>query len=122
MKTVIIPANTNKYPFSVTRSALAAMKQINNDISEHIVIKELARLAGTNECTLKKGFKDIFKITVYQHLLKSRMKYANLLLRTTNRREMDIAVLCGYKSLPGFISTYRKHFRINPGEYRRQLK
>ena len=121
METVVTPANLNKYPSSITSAAIEAMKQINKDLSRHIVIKDLAKNAGTNECTLKKVFKNIFNITVYGYLLKSRMQYANRLLQATNYKEKKIAELCGYKSLPGFITTFRKYFGISPGEWRKKF-
>lgn len=121
METVVTPANTNKYPSSITRAAAAAMKQINKDLSHHIVIKELAKNVGANECTLKKVFKDIFNITVYRYLLKSRMQYAYRLLQVTNYKEKKIAALYGYKSLPGFITTFRKYFDISPREWRKKF-
>lgn len=119
MKTDFKSITIHTNPPSVTRSVFNAMKLINEDVSNHIILKELAKAAGTNECTLKKGFKDIFKITVYQHLLKSRMKYALHLLQTTNYKTKDITLLCGYESLSGFITTFRKYFGVSPGELRK---
>lgn len=121
MKTDNIQACVQAYPPSISRSIHNAMELINADVSNHFVLKDLAKNAGTNECTLKKGFKGIFKITVYQHLLKKRMGYAVHLLQTTNCKENDIAIQCGYESLSGFITTFRKYFGLRPGELRKHF-
>ena len=116
--------NTNYFhvrPPSVARSAFAVMEIMDADISNHIPLKDLARNVCTNECTLKKTFKYIFKITVYQYLLKRRMVYAENLLQTTSLLERDIALLCGYQSLAGFITSFRKYFGYSPGEFKRRL-
>jgi len=101
-------------PPTVVRSVFSARELINSDVSNHILLKELAHHSGTNECTLKRGFKRLFKTSVYQYLLKKRMRYARHLLLTSDLREKDIAVLCGYDSLAGFITTFRRYYGFSP--------
>jgi AraC-like DNA-binding protein len=103
---------------TVARSVFNARELINADVSNHIRIKELAHHSGTNECTLKRGFKNIFKITVYQYLLKKRMRHAKHLLRSTELKEREIAVLCGYETLAGFVTTFRRYFGCRPHQLR----
>lgn len=105
-------------PPTVTRSVFSARELINADVSNHILLKDLAHHSGTNECTLKRGFKNIFKITVYQYLLKERMRHAKHLLQSTNLKESEIASLCGYESLAGFITTFRRYFGCRPHQLR----
>ena len=95
---------------------------IESDIQQHMVLKRLAKKGGTNECTLKKGFKHLFKTTVYQYLLKTRMNRANYLLRETTLREQDIAKQCGYETLSGFINSFQKYYGIPPRQARKALK
>jgi AraC-like DNA-binding protein len=105
-------------PPTVVRSVFSARELINVDVSNHISLKDLAHHSGTNECTLKRGFKSIFKITVYQYLLKERMRQAKYLLESTNLREREIAIMCGYESLGGFITTFRRYFGCRPHQLR----
>lgn len=105
-------------PPTVVRSVFSARELINSDISDHVLLKELACYSGTNECTLKRGFKRIFKITVYQYLLKKRMRLAKHLLQSTNLKEREIALLCGYESLAGFVTTFRRYFGYSPHQLR----
>ena len=106
------------YPPTVVRSVLSARELIDADVSNHIFLKDLANHSGTNECTLKRGFKDILKITVYQYLLKMRMRLAKQLLQSTNLKEREIAMLCGYESLAGFVTTFRRYFGYSPHQLR----
>jgi AraC-like DNA-binding protein len=106
------------YPPTVVRSVFRAREFINADVSNHIYLKDLAHHSGTNECTLKRGFKNIFKITVYQYLLKKRMRLAKHLLQSTNLKEREIAVMCGYDSLSGFVTTFRRYFGCSPHQLR----
>jgi AraC-like DNA-binding protein len=105
-------------PPTVVRSVFSALELINADVSNHILIKDLAHYSGTNECTLKRGFKRIFKTSVYQYLLKKRMRHAKHLLQSTNLKEREIAILCGYESLAGFVTTFRRFFGCRPHQFR----
>jgi len=102
------------------RAALHARDVIKTDISRHFVLKDLARKVLTNECALKKEFKKLFKITVYQYLLQCRMHHANNLLQTTRLKVKDIAIKCGYESPAGFINSFRRYYGVSPGQLRRK--
>jgi AraC-like DNA-binding protein len=105
-------------PPTVVRSVFSARELINDDVSNHIVLKDLARHSGTNECTLKRGFKSVFRISVYQYLLKKRMRYAKHLLLVTDLKEREIAIMCGYESLAGFVTTFRRYYGCSPRQLR----
>ena len=110
------------YPPSVVKSIAKAKDLISADPRQHYRINKLARLAGTNEFTLKKEFKSIYNITIYQYLLELRMQKAAWLLHTTNIKEKEIAQSCGYYNLSSFITTFKKYYHIKPGSFRNQLQ
>ena len=105
---------------SATRAAMRARKLMCKDISRHLVLKDLARRAGTNECTLKREFKYLFNTSVYQYLLLERMKRARRLLLNSELSVQCIAFSCGFESLAGFINTFRRLYNISPGAFRKQ--
>lgn len=121
MKAPDIISVTEKHPPSVIKSVYHAKDFMNTHIDHHLVLKSLALRAGTNEYTLKKGFKDILKTSVYQYLLKIRMEYALQLITGTNKNETEIARLCGYKTLSGFVTTFHKYHGNRPGVLRKYL-
>lgn len=106
------------FPLPFARPVAAAIAIMSEDISRHIPLKDLANKAGTNECTLKKRFKEMLHVTIYQYLVDQRMKKAYFLLTNTRLKELDIAMECGYESLPGFISTFRRYYGVSPGSVR----
>lgn len=108
------------FPFSKIKPIYAALDIINSDVSNHIKLKQLAKKSGTNECTLKKGFRVLFNISVYQYLLKNRMLRATALLKNPALKQKDIADQCGYETLAGFVTAFRKYYGQTPGEHRRQ--
>jgi AraC-like DNA-binding protein len=114
-----IPQMPADFPLAVTRPIYTAFSLINADISTHIILKQLAKKAGTNEYHLKRGFREIFNTSVYQYLLECRMNKAELLVRNSTIPQKDIAVQCGYETPAGFVTAFRKHFGKPPGEWRK---
>ena len=116
----IVSIDKIKCTGTATRAAMRARKLMCKDLSRHLVLKDLARRAGTNECTLKREFKYLFNTSVYQYLLSERMKRARRLLLNTGMPEKCIAYSCGFESLAGFINTFRRLYGVSPGTFRRQ--
>ena len=105
---------------TATRPAIRARTLMCEDISRHLVLRDLARRAGTNECTLKREFKYLFNTSVYQYLLLERMKRARQLLANTGMPVKGIAYSCGFESPAGFINTFRRLYGVSPGTFRKQ--
>ena len=77
---------------------------------------ELSRLVGLNDCTLKKGFRQIFDTTVFGYLSQQRMDKARQLLLA----QQSIAVVAsavGYASPTAFSGAFRRRFGLSPKKY-----
>ncbi|MDB5277295.1 MAG: AraC family transcriptional regulator [Ferruginibacter sp.] len=122
MKTVASIHAPEKHPPSVIKAVYQARDLMTADISFHLALKSLARQAGTNEYTLKKGFKAIFKSSVYQYLLRIRMERALKLITETKYKETSIAEQCGYETLSGFVTSFHKYYGQKPGDIRKNAQ
>ena len=91
---------------------------IGSNLTQHHTIEKLSRLAGTNEFKLKRGFRNIFGMGVFQRLLFRRMEEAKDLLERTNKSIGEIARLTGYDTAAGFIHAFRREFKKTPREWR----
>jgi AraC-like DNA-binding protein len=87
---------------------------LENNVDRPLTLAEIARLIGTNEFKLKKGFKQLFGTTVFDYLLKLRMERAKQLLQETTKPIHEIAFLTGYASHAGFTNAFNKHFGYSP--------
>ena len=76
---------------------------------------------GANESKLKKGFRDLFGMGVFERLLHYRMERAKKLLLETSMREKEIAALTGYRHLTSFIHIFKRRYGLSPREYRKKL-
>lgn len=85
-------------------------------IGEPITIKELSRKVGTNECYLKKGFKELFGTTVFDFYQSQRMEHARYLLYEKGLSVTEVSVLLGYSSISHFSTAFKKHTGLKPCE------
>jgi AraC-like DNA-binding protein len=85
-------------------------------IGDPITIKELSRKVGTNECYLKKGFKELFGTTVFEFYQTQRMEHAKYLLYEKGLSVTDVSALLGYSSISHFSTAFKKHTGLKPCE------
>lgn len=78
----------------------------------------LARLAGLNECKLKRGFKALFGLPVFAYLAEYRLREAYLLVEQAGLSATEIAFELGYSSLQHFSAAFRKRFGVAPSTLR----
>lgn len=83
-------------------------------IGDPITIKDLARKVATNECYLKKGFKEMFGTTIFDFYQNQRMEHAKYLLYEKGLTVTDVSGLLGYSSISHFSTAFKKHTGIKP--------
>jgi len=72
----------------------------------------------SNECTLKAGFKEALRTTVFNYLFDYRMNIAIHYLLDTNKSIGEVAGLVGYEHQAHFCTAFRRKFNVTPSEYR----
>jgi AraC-like DNA-binding protein len=91
-----------------------ARKFILDNLSENITIPIIANIVGTNQCYLKKGFKEVYNQTIFEFIQENRMIKAKHLLQTDHPIITEIAHNLGYASLSSFSQAYKNYFGISP--------
>lgn len=95
---------------------LQAREILLQRIGEPITIKELSRKVGTNECYLKKGFKEMFGTTIFEFYQTQRMEHAKYLLYEKGVSVTEVSALLGYSSISHFSTAFKKHTGLKPCE------
>lgn len=85
-------------------------------------LKELAHHAGINDFKLKKGFKQLFGIPIFEYFKQARMEKASQLLQETDKPHVEIAMLTGYKSTSGFAAAFKDFSGFTPGDFRKMFE
>jgi len=96
-----------------------ARNLIKEDLSRHQTIPQLSLQAGIGERQLKKGFKELFGMSIHEFRLSERMKKARSLLQRSDRSLSEIARLTGYRNLHRFSKVFTQKFHRAPSEYRK---
>ncbi len=89
-------------------------------VDEDITVQAVAEHAGFSIDYFNRLFLSHTGFTVMAYVGYRRLKKAVLLLRTTDKAVLDIALEVGYASHEGFIKAFKKEYGITPSEYRRQ--
>lgn len=95
---------------------IEARKILLEHISEPLTIKELSRKVATNECYLKKGFKEMFGTTIFDFFQSQRMEHAKYLLYEKGLSVTDVSSLLGYSSISHFSTAFKKLTGLKPCE------
>lgn len=103
-------------PVDIEKMRLAQDFILNN-LSENITIPIIANNVGTNQCYLKKGFKQVFNQTIFEYIKTNRMIKAQHLLQNNHFKITEISYQVGYSSISSFSQAYKKHFGTSPLEH-----
>ena len=112
------PVNAKIVGFSDRDKIYQARDIICSEYLNPPSLHDLALRVGTNECTLKAGFKEAFRTTVFNYLFDYRMNRAIHYLLDTNKSRGEVAGLVGYEHQAHFCTAFKRKFNVTPSEYR----
>jgi len=93
-----------------------ARRLLEENMEDPPTLVQLARMAGINEFKLKKGFRQIFGITPFNHLREIRLDAARTHLESGKMNVCEACVAVGYSNLGNFIGLFKKKFGLTPGD------
>ena len=79
-------------------------------------INQLARMVSISESKLKKDFKLIYGIPVYEYFQKVRMQAAKDKLLSGDHSVKEVAMELGYSNLSNFTIAFKKEFGLLPSK------
>lgn len=97
----------------------SAREMIVADLRLTPTIPELARAVGTNASKLKRGFKFLYGMTIFEYGLRCRMNHALRLLVEERLPVGQVALSAGYQHQTSFTSAFRDFFGFAPKDARR---
>lgn len=90
---------------------------ITENIDKKLTVAEIAYFIGTNQLYLKKGFKQVTGLTVYQFIQDNRMALSKRYIEQSNLTLSEIALKVGFSSLSSFSQAFSKYYGINPSHF-----
>ncbi len=95
---------------------------VNENYTEKISLDSLCSIFATNKTTLCRDFKNLYGITLLNHINSLKLKHAKLLLREEKYSITEIAERCGFNSVHYFCRFFTKHTGISPRKYSTTIK
>ncbi|MFD0711518.1 helix-turn-helix transcriptional regulator [Paenibacillus sp. GCM10027626] len=100
------------------KERLYAAKQIVEERLENpLSLKELARAAELNEFKLKKGFKALFGMTVFEYVRERRLEKGLFLMQIEQLNVGEAAAAVGYSNPSNFSAAFYKKYGCKPMQY-----
>lgn len=96
-----------------------ARELIVADLQKTMTIPELARAVGTNASKLKRGFKFLYGVTIFEYSQRCRMHEALRLLVQERLPVGQVALAVGYQHQTSFTTSFRDFFGFSPKDARR---
>lgn len=99
-----------------------ARQIIINHLEHPLSILELSKSVGLSTTKLKKGFRELFGLTIFDLVREQRLLKGAWLLETNQMKVCEAAVTVGYSNPSNFASAFRKQYGCNPSEYIQQSR
>lgn len=107
---------------NATRQEVQTLRQARRILRERLdappSLTELARMVGTNQPRLSKGFRLLFGTTVYGFLREERLRRAREMLLHTRLAVKAVALEVGYRNTSDLSRAFKERFGISPSEAR----
>src|SRR5690242_9044982 len=102
------------------RNTLVRVKEFieARDVDEPISLKVLCRKFAVNEFKLKKGFRQLFKVSPYDYFLELKMTAAKKLLLDADTTVYGVAYTLGYQHVSNFCAQFKKRVGVTPKDFR----
>lgn len=96
------------------------IEYINRHIDAVVEVRELAAISGLSESQFRRKFKQVFRLSPVQFLLKLRILKACSLLRSTALTIGEVSDQCGFESQNYFARYFRQQMGSTPRDYRKR--
>ncbi|MGH8688650.1 MAG: helix-turn-helix transcriptional regulator [Burkholderiales bacterium] len=109
-----IPKGTDKD----RRRAVEAARWLDENHAEEVDLEQTAQQAGVSPFHFLRTFTNALGVTPHQYLVRTRLRHAARLLKTTDRTVTDVALDVGFADLSNFVRTFHRAAGVPPGKFR----
>ena len=108
---------------SALRTKLAAVHSyINEHFSEELSLEMLSSKFYISKFYLTREYKKIYGMTIFQHIITTRINYGKKLLRFSDNSIDEIAHLCGFNDQSYFARQFKKSENLTCFSYRKMWR
>ncbi len=95
-----------------------AINYIKLNIQKNIKVQDLIEFLHIDQSYFTKIFKKRFNVLPHVYIRKSRLQYAEFLIKTTNKNLSEIVELLNFTDVYSFSKLFKKEYGVPPSKYR----
>ena len=119
---LISASNISYLPSASQKKAEEARDYILQNLTQNdLRLSKIAAAAAVSEVYLRKLFHAHYGASPNQYITNARLRYAKELMHEPNLTLENIALQCGFSSLPYFCRVFKEAEGISAGEFRKAL-
>ena len=94
---------------------------ISHNCTQPLTLDDVAKKIGISKSYFSHLFKDYTQMTFVDYLTKERIRLAESMFMTENKKYIDIAFECGFNSVSSFNRSFKKVKGISPREFKNAM-
>lgn len=95
---------------------------LHANFSESVVLDEVARVADVHPVHLARVFRRSYNCTIGEYVRRLRVEFACRRISASTDSLAEIALAAGFADQSHFARTFKNHFGVPPGEYRKNSR
>ena len=122
--TIALTVSSGEQQFdSALKQKLAGVHSfIDDHFSEDLSLEKLSSQFYISKFYLTREYKKIYGMTIFQHIITSRINYGKKLLRFSDKSIEEIAHLCGFNDQSYFARQFKKAENLTCFSYRKMWR
>ncbi|PWJ42765.1 helix-turn-helix transcriptional regulator [Sediminitomix flava] len=100
----------------------SVLQYIDDQIHEKLTLEEIAKEFALSKSSLQRAFKSNLGESIYDYILKERIRKVKVQLQDHRIHISEIAINCGFHSVSHLSATFKKRVGLSPQNYRNLLK
>lgn len=100
------------------KKLLQAVKYVDEHFKENITLDSLSSFVAYSKCYFSSVFKKCMGMSVWDYICIKRIEEALLLIKTTDKKILDIALDCGFNNTANFNKIFKKYTNASPNYFR----
>lgn len=122
--TIALTANNDsqKYDSALKQKLAAVHTYIDDHFCEDLSLEKLSSEFYISKFYLTREYKKIYGMTIFQHIITSRINYGKQLLRFSDKSIEEIAHLCGFNDQSYFARQFKKAENLTCFSYRKKWR
>lgn len=96
------------------------LEYIEEHLDEPMTVESLAANMSLSRWQFQRCFREFTGVSVARYVRRRRLTLATSLLLTTEQRQLEVALACGFESEIGFHRAFSAQYGCTPGQFRRR--